>query len=150
MDEARVRDLSDIECRYSIDHENDERVRILIAKFDGVYRYGSEGNTDAAFIKAESVRGLAAFDPDGFILDFSGLDYRWGNSLLGVFQIVDELMNEKDEPPFPLFVVTSDKCRDALLSLTGRVEDESDWHFRDLEKALQEARRAARAWLYDN
>lgn len=84
--------------------------------------------------------GIQSFDPHCLILDLRGLTYRWGNSLLGVFQDVAQLKDagiEPDEPPFPVMVVTSERCKHAFLSLvTPCGRPPPDWHFDDIESAI--------------
>ena len=147
MKKVDIGDLSALACTYHFHRDECSNADVLVAGFAGVYGTGSAGNGDAAFIRAETLRGLAAFDPCALILDFRRLTYRWGNAMLGVFQAIDEYKNATGEPPFPIFVVTSDLCRDALLSLMGTTQEDAHWQFSDLDAALDAATAAGVEWL---
>jgi hypothetical protein len=142
-----VADLSDLRCGYHLHRGEPHNVTVLVAAFSGAYGVGSKGNGDGVFIAAETMRGLIAFDPVAVVLDLRQMSYSWGNTLLSVFQAIDQQMNEEDGPPFPVFVVTSDLCRDAVLSLMGAGEGAALWHFSDMDAALNAASKAALDWL---
>jgi hypothetical protein len=104
------------------------------------------GNGDGEFISAVTLAGVVAFGGGCLVLDFSAVDYSWGNTLLKVFGDVSQYMNE---PDFPVLVVTSERCRPAFLSLIGRTDETApEWHFSNLEEALGAAWEAAQRW-YD-
>lgn len=141
-----------ISSRYLlVDEQQTGRRRILIAAFDGEYPDGSLGNPHGAYIASASLHGVHAYDADCLILDLRGLSYRWGNTLLKVFQDVAQFKDaeaEPNEPPFPVIVVTSDKCRDAFLSLvtpTGRASPE--WHFEDMDAAIHYSLKKVEEWF---
>jgi hypothetical protein len=54
---------------------------ILVIKYSGVYRVGSGGNADAAFMLALAKAAISYTDPDGIVLDISELDYQWGDDV---------------------------------------------------------------------
>jgi hypothetical protein len=141
-----------ISSRYLLSDTRETEGRlILVAAFDGTYPEGSLGNRHGAYIATTTLHGLHVFDADCVILDFRGLSYRWGNSLLQVFQDVGQFKDAAGEPgapPFPVLAVTSDKCRAAFLSLvTVTGQRPPAWHFDDLDEAIQAGARAANAWL---
>ena len=120
---------------------------VLVVSFSGTYGAGSQGNDDGIFISAVTLAGLAAFGGGCLVLDFTEMDYRWGNTLLKVFDDVSQYMDEPGVATYPVLVVTSDRSRDAFLSLVGKTEATStEWHFRDLAAALGAARLAAQRW----
>ena len=124
---------------------------ILVVAFSGVYPDGSRGNEHGHFIANSTLLGLVAFDPWCVILDFRDLRYEWGNTLLGVFDVIERYMRDDpgDPPgsPFPVVVVTSDKCRNALLSLVARSGTEPEWHFSEMDAAIDFATMSACKWI---
>lgn len=139
-----VQSLSALTCTLHLHRDEEKNIPVLVASFAGDYGVGSKGNGDGVFIAAETLRGLVAFDPCAVILDFREMRYSWGNTLFHVFQTVAQYMDEPGEPAFPVFAVTSELCRDALLGLMG---GEGPWHFDDMDTALTAATAAAAAWL---
>ena len=121
---------------------------VLVVAFAGVYPPGSRGNRHGHYMKARTAFGLVAFDPSCIVLDLRELEYTWGNTLLGVFQVVHEITGEEGEAPIPVLAVTSEKCRAAFLSLVTPVGgDAPDWHFESLDEAIAAGRERAREWL---
>jgi hypothetical protein len=89
---------------------------------------------------------LATYSPSCLLLDFRDLAYQWGDALLGIFQDVDEFMNDGTGLPFPVLTVASGKCVAALHSLLG-LKGPSTFHHVDFDLALAEASRQASLWL---
>lgn len=141
----KPKELSEIRCEYLLPLDS-ELKDVLVIAFHGTYRDGSLGNPDAAFMRGKVMGALATYSPCCLLLDFRDLAYRWGNSLLGVFQDVDQFMNDGTGLPFPVLTVASDKCVAALHSLLG-LEGPSAFHRVDFDAALAEAARQARLWL---
>ncbi len=141
-----------ITCRYFLaDAAQTDGRTILVVAFQGEYPDGSRGNAHGAYIATATLHGLHAFDADCLILDFRGLSYRWGNTLLKVLQDVSQFKDAEagpDEPPFPIAVVTSEKCREAFLSLvTPMGRPTPGWHFDDIDAAIQYGVKKANEWL---
>jgi len=141
-----------IACRYLMPPlDQTDRVQVLVVTFDGAYPDGSLGNAHGHYIAASTMHGLHAFDPDCVVLDFRGLAYRWGGTLLRVFQDISLFKNAEavpGEPLFPVVVVTSALCRDGFLLLgmpSGAAPPE--WHFEDLDPAIAYAVHASKEWL---
>ncbi|MCE9578863.1 MAG: hypothetical protein K8W52_37405 [Deltaproteobacteria bacterium] len=61
---------------------------IVALAFTGTYRDGSRGSPDAARMRAHVAAAIEAWAPDGIVLDFAALRYRWGDGLIGVFETV--------------------------------------------------------------
>lgn len=138
--------LSDLRYIYSTTEDDS----VLVVAFSGSYGVGSRGNDDGTFISAVTLAGLVAFGGGCLVLDFADMDYTWGNTLLKVFDDVRQYKDEPGEPAYPVLVVTSDRSREAFLSLVGKTEIAAkEWHFRDINSAIQAARAAARRW-YDS
>lgn len=120
---------------------------VLMVSFSGTYGAGSQGNEDGIFIRAVTWAGLAAFGGGCLVLDFTEMDYRWGDTLLKVFGDVSLSIDEPSVAAYPVLIVTSDRSRDAFLGLVGKTEaTATEWHFRDLAAALGAARLAAQRW----
>lgn len=58
---------------------------ILRIIYNGKYRSGSAGRPDATYMRATAAAGVAAFDPDAVIFDFSKFSYTWGDELDTVY-----------------------------------------------------------------
>lgn len=141
-----------ISCRYFlVSPEQAKRRSILVAAFEGEYPDGSRGNAHGAYIATAALHGVCAFDADCLLLDFRGLTYRWGNTLLKVFQDVSQFKDgelEPGEPAFPIVAITSEKSRDALLSLVTPVgRGAPEWHFQDIDAAIEYAQRKIEEWF---
>ncbi len=136
---------------YLTEDAGPENVSVLVVTFAGEYPDGSLGNKRADYMKAVAVYGLASFDPDAVVLDFRDLSYRWGNSLLGVFQVISQFCDqerEPDEPYFPVAIAASEKCMPGLSSLLVPADmDKPENLFENLDAAILYARKKAREWL---
>lgn len=124
-----------------VDPSQTGRRRVLVVKVDGVYPSGSRGREHGRYVATVALHGLHAFEADCLILDLRGLTYSWGDTLLQVFQEVSELKDrelEPGEPSFPLVLVSSERCRDGLLSLlTPRGGEPPPWHFEEIDAAIE-------------
>jgi hypothetical protein len=131
------------------DSGDSEFPKLLCVSFSGVYPEGSRGNQHGEFVARSTLTGMAHFEPWGLILDFRELEYSWGNTLLEVFEYVARFERpDPGEPDFPIVVVTSEKCRDAFLSLvtpTGKTAP--DWHFDSIDSAIQHVAKLASEWI---
>ncbi len=131
---VQLSDLSTLQYSFSQPEANarSDRTRILCVTFQGVYGYGSAGNSDARFMKAVVHLGCEAFDPKGIVLDFRQLDYQWG-----------------DEMAFPIeaahvdwvrpAILISDLCRQGMTSFVQAelFSNPEIWLFGDIESALR-------------
>ena len=151
MIEKHIDKPDGIECRYFMpDSKISKEIDILILRVDGIYPDGSLGNSHAAYISIMAVQGLQAFNPEAFVLDLRNLEYRWGNSLLGVLQNVSRLMDsgkEDNEPYFPIFVTTSDKSAGFVSLVTPSSGKVPEWHFKDIDEAINKAIDAGKEWI---
>lgn len=141
-----------LSCRYLMPSpEQTGSLRVLVAAFEGAYPDGSLGNAYGHFIACETMHGIHAFDPDCVVLDFRRLTYRWGNTLLRVFQDIADFKDagiDAGEPRFPVVAVTSPLCREAFLTLvTPNGAATPPWHFEDIDAAITYALRRAKDWL---
>lgn len=129
-------ELSDIRCTCFLGKHPTKTYskRILVIRFEGTYRFGSSGKTDADFIGAMGRAAVHAFDPAGQITDFSALGYEWGDNMSEV------VCGFGDDQPMPYGLVVGDGCRAGLGTLfsdgrgTSHLFD-TEWVFDSLEKA---------------
>jgi len=147
-----IRPPGNLRCQFSVvDRQDDSKVPVLTIEFSGDYPEGSQGNKHGEYIAAMGLLGASIFDPWAIILDFRNLNYRWGNTLLKVFQDLSRFMdaeNQPGEPEFPVIVVTSEKSRGGILSLlTPNGAMEPSWHFNNIEAAIKAAFEAAQQWI---
>ena len=150
--ELTFRPPDNIDCRYQMpDPTQTHDLHILVVSFSGTYPRGSEGDAHAAFIAVMTMSGLHAFEPDCIVLDFRALDYQWGNALLRVFEDIGQFMNcgsASGTPPFPVVVVASDLCANAVASLLSPEGDAaSESIFTDIDEAIETGAELARQWL---
>ena len=141
-----------LSCRFWITSRSEtDNIDVLIVSISGISPDGSRGRDQARFMAIKAMEGMIAFDPDAIIFDFSDLHYRWGNSILGIFQnisIFKDSENEEFEPPFPQIIVVGPASRDGILSLLGiSDEKESNTVFNNLNDAIAQAAKAGKAWL---
>lgn len=141
-----------LSCRYLMPPcEQTNGHAVLVVAFEGEYPNGSLGNGHGHYIAVQTLYGILAFDPSCVVLDFRLLTYRWGNTLLRVFEDIAQYKdagNSPDDPRFPVVVVTSRLCRDAFLSLVAPAgAAPPSWHADDLDEAITCAVKAADAWL---
>ncbi len=94
--------LSDIQYKLSI---NEKGLGIL--SFHGICGYGSEGNSDGEFMHQISRATVLRDDITKLIVDFSGLNYQWGNYITKV------LFNFYDAS-VPVAIIYSEHCKAML------------------------------------
>ena len=152
LTEQTIQAPEGLSCRFLLPEiAQTSQMVILVVSVEGDYPDGSLGNPYGAYIAVSGLLGLHYFDPDCIIYDFSGMTYRWGNTLLRAFGEISEIRDaemEEGEPPFPVLAVTSEKCRDAFLSLMAAVNNpEPAWHFTNLNEAITRGTTLAGEWL---
>jgi hypothetical protein len=114
----------------------------LVVAFSGTYGYGSAGNGDAAFMCEAVEAAVAAWTPRAIILDFSELDYEWGDMLESVLP-GDE--GEFGPPCVTAALVVGDGCREGLRTLLFGVNaphrlSELSWVHENLPRAWEHVR----------
>jgi hypothetical protein len=111
---------------------------VLLLICSGKYRIGSSGKPDAKKIYDEACQLLRDKGANRLLLDYSGLDYEWGDDLWLTFQI-----NHPDkDKELPFAVVVGPKCEEAIRSLLeddGGFESwlDSGYIFHDTGAALK-------------
>lgn len=90
--------------------------------FTGDYKYGSKGNVDADFIYDKVVKILSDNSVQGLLVDFTGLNYTWGNRIL-------ESQSILYAANIPCAVVYSDNSK-------AMVADFDDFYYTSEDKAV--------------
>ena len=134
-------DPPDLQVSYFTAEDPSEFIHVAGVAFSGNYPPGSLGNGHGRWISRKTIDAYLAFDPITLVLDFRGMHYTWGNTLMKVFQDWSEMCGEIP----PLYIVVSDLCTDAIRSLLGSSMD--DLIFDSLTLAMEAAEKAAKAWL---
>jgi hypothetical protein len=102
---------------------------VLRVRFTGVYRPGSSGSPDAGLMMAVTAAALARDWPDVVLFDFEALDYRSGDGLLGIFDVVGA---RDADHPVGCVVVATEPSASAVRSLVG---GKADWLFESVDAA---------------
>lgn len=58
---------------------------VLVVKFSGAYRRGSDGSADGDFILTITAGACALELPDAVVFDLSAMSYEWGERIASVF-----------------------------------------------------------------
>lgn len=125
---------STIEYKFQISYlRNTNLINVLIISIEGKYRNGSAGSPDAGYIRGIIKMGVEVFDPFFVIIDFSNLEYNWGDDFDLSFS---ETGNIKTS------VVVGSKCRYAMSTLnfglnTNKDIVDNDFFFESLQDALE-------------
>ena len=123
---------------------------ILVVSFTGSCPDGSAGSKHAAYVSYAAMCGLHAFSPWAIVLDFRNLDYRWGNSMYGVFQDISRFMDadiDPGAPPFPIISVISDRSVGFTSLLLPSNDEQSNTLIHDINTGIESAIRAAKEWI---
>ena len=153
LNEIVVKNPVDLSCSFfSKEQKENDKIDVLIVSFFGKCLEGSAGRNHGNFIARKTIEGLMVFDADVIVLDFREMNYTYGNSLLKVFQDISQFKdagNNEDEPEFPIIVVTSSKSKSGVLSLLmpANSNEIPDWHFEDIDKAIDVATEKGEYWL---
>lgn len=91
-----------------------------VIRYTGHYRHGSAGKADARYISATTAAAHEAWFSSGIVLDFTELQYEWGDEMECVFDIGQR---SQHNCAFPLVIVVGPECKEGLKSL---VPDEYD------------------------
>ena len=136
---------------YLVDQDQQRDTRVLVISFRGAYPDGSLGNRHGGYIAHAGLCGVHAFSPEALVLDFRELHYRWGNTMLAVFQDVSQFMDADLAAGgyrFPIVVVASEKSS-GLHTLLRAPEADDPFLFDDIDKAIAAARERGLQWLHD-
>ncbi|MEP1027871.1 MAG: hypothetical protein ABJG68_16780 [Crocinitomicaceae bacterium] len=134
MKELLPKHLSEIKVQYFIGNSRiTDYYRILTIKYSGKYGFGSAGNGDAQYMYAKGEFGLNCYEPSAVILDFSQIEYEWGDLIEMVFSIGS---NQYIDAEFPIALVIGKECSEAIGTLVHGIDS--------MESATTEE------WIFDN
>lgn len=134
---------------------------VLMVSFKGSFPIGSKGKEHGKHISSVTIQALVEFEPFGLILDYRELEFSWGNSMLKVYEDVEQFMEAGREPrdpafpdaplnPFPVVTLTSEKSRNGFVRLVAPYgSDPPENHFDDFSQAVKAAAEAADTWAMD-
>ncbi|MFB8372833.1 hypothetical protein [Paenibacillus taichungensis] len=136
--QLKLEELSDLKYEVHIgDSKSVEYCSIMILKFLGEYGYGSAGNSDAIYMCAIGEAVLEAWEPAGLILDFSELEYEWGDRIENVLFIGKDKYRDI---PFPAALIVGEHSKEAIRTLilgvySDQTIEDIDWVHQDLNSA---------------
>ena len=97
--------------------------RILIVKFKGEHRIGSEGNPDSLYMFSELLKLYFIFEPLLVIVDLSELNYKWGNTILKITNFFNEIGRDTDEKNKLVIIVYSVQNKEPLIQLNSLLQE---------------------------
>lgn len=127
--------VSDVRVEYFLGNCSVKSSSILVVKFAGVYGIGSEGNGDAAYMYMKGLAGITIYEPYGIILDLRDLDYKWGDMMDYVFNLMSKGIVENGGA-----VIVGEMCREAIGTLIHGIDSTEsptteDWVYDTLDSA---------------
>jgi hypothetical protein len=131
--EVTFSQLSDIEYNiYLVNSSVKDYLDIMIIQFTGHYGFGSKGNPDAVFMVAIVNAALSAWKPDALILDFTNLEYEWGDRIEELFGLTS----------IPLALIVRPRSEEGIRTLLLGIDstesiDQIGWVFKDFESAKE-------------
>ena len=96
---------------------------ILIVQFNGAHGHGSGGNTNSNFMRTVVAAAMGLNFFNGFILDLTGLEYSFGDSLFSVIELPKKIRGED----LLYRIIVSEKCEKGLLSLLDYMRVRNDF-----------------------
>lgn len=113
---------------------------LLIVAVNGIYRRGSAGRADAAYIKGIVELATGLLNPHMIVVDLSDLTYEWGENMDLEFRLSD----------LPVAVVVGPKNRKALSTLANGIDSVKDivdnvHFFADVPSAVRHVEKLDRA-----
>ncbi|MEQ9316001.1 MAG: hypothetical protein RLN72_09110 [Henriciella sp.] len=130
-------------------HRADKTVRnhhmIAVLSFHGAMPDGSLGKQHGRYIAAETAYWVTWLDALAMVLDFRDLDYKWGDSMLRVFQVMNQYLREswsEMNRPVPIKLLSSDKS----IGLRSLIPNEEIF-FDTMDEALRACDRDLQDWL---
>lgn len=116
---------------------------IAVIGLHGKIPDGSAGSHFAEYIKLECVNAMTRLEAKCLILDFRDVHYRWGNSILGVFETLDRYFYYEWHDigmRMPIKVLTSDKS----IGLRSLLPEKN--FFETMESAIQSCSHDMKRW----
>lgn len=88
--------------------------KVTVIKYSGTFGIGCEGNGDAVYMYAMGIAAVSLHNSAGVIIDWTDLDYQWGDMLEMVLDIGSRSYIDGE---FPRAVVVGPKCKEAVRTL---------------------------------
>ncbi len=143
MDRIEIDSFSQIK----IDVHSIQDNKILVFKFSGKYRSGSEGNSDGLFMFSSVTSHYFVYEPITIILDLSSLEYTWGNTLLKSINFFNEVGRDEEEKNKGLIIVPSNMNKEKLVELTKMASPSKMIISDTFDKAINEAQEIVTEFL---
>jgi hypothetical protein len=93
-----------------------------VIAYVGTYRFGAQGKNDALYIMATAEAAHKAWYTESIVIDFSRLQYDWGDEMQWVLDIGQDATATCH---YPLAIIVGPGCEPALKTL---IPDEYDDH----------------------
>ncbi len=120
---------------------------VMVAKFEGDYRHGSQGNGDGLFMAATLAAHFVVLEPACLVLDLRDFGYEWGNAILKVINFFYEYGRDADERNKAVVIVATGATRQSLDALERMIKSGRRFYCDNLSEALVAAEREAKAYL---
>ncbi|MBS1910963.1 MAG: hypothetical protein JST22_03160 [Bacteroidetes bacterium] len=120
---------------------------VMIARFEGRYRRGSQGNGDGLFMAAILAAYFAVLDPVCLVLDLRDFDYEWGNTILKAINFFYEYGRDADEKDKAVVIVATGETRRSLDTLEQTIKSGKRIYCEGIEDAMSSAEEEARSYL---
>jgi len=134
---------SAIKCEASLGEDGS----VLLLRFAGTYRRGSEGNGDGLFMCAMAAAYYDITEPASIVLDFAELRYEWGNTISRTLNFFWEHGRDDDERNRQVVVIATGETLDALRALDKTINSGVRSFADSLEVGIANAQQAASAYL---
>ena len=120
---------------------------VLLLRFSGDYRPGSDGNGDGLFMAAMTSAYCSLFEPTSLVLDLQQLNYSWGNTIARTANFFWETGRDDDERSRTVVIIATGATRAALESLDRQVTSGTRIYAESVDGALEIAEAAACEYL---
>ena len=130
---------------YRVDTSVDQHDMIAVVSFHGKMPDGSKGKAHGRYIAAQTVYWMTCIDAIAVVMDFRDLEYRWGDSILGALQTINERFRDQWSDlgmSVPVKLLSSQKSA----SLHSLVSDPG-FFFSEMDDAILACSRDVRFWL---
>ncbi len=132
-----------LDCEASVSSDG----AVLILRFSGDYRPGSDGNGDGLFMAAMTSAYCSLCEPTSLVLDLRMLNYTWGNTILRTINFFWETGLDDDERSRSVVIVATGATLAALESLDRQVTSGTRSYTESIDSAVARAEVAAREYL---
>jgi len=120
---------------------------VMVAKFEGNYRHGSQGNGDGLFMAATLAAHFAVLEPACLVLDLRDFAYEWGNTILKAINFFYEYGRDADEKNKAIVIVATGATRQSFDALERLIKAGRRIYCENLSEALVAAESEAKEYL---